>query len=77
MCTEQYAKRVTNKTNGLVDITLFSLIPISFITLFIFDIHCTVLGDSLFKRVFFHTIRLCVLCPNATQSLVVCMLTSK
>ena len=26
--TEQYAKRVANKTNGLVDITLCSLIPI-------------------------------------------------
>ena len=77
MCTEQYAKRVANKTNGLVDITLFSLILISLIKLFIFDIHCRGLGNSLFKRVFFHTIPLCVLCPNATQSLVVCMLTSK
>ena len=30
MRTGWYAKRVTNKTNGLVDITLFSLIPNSF-----------------------------------------------
>ena len=27
MRTEQYAKRVANKTNGLVNITLFFLIP--------------------------------------------------
>ena len=27
MITGQYAKRVANKTNGLVDITLFSLTP--------------------------------------------------
>ena len=30
MRTESYAKGVANKTNGLVDITLFSLIPNSF-----------------------------------------------
>ena len=30
MCTERYEERVANKTNGLVDITLFSLIPIGF-----------------------------------------------
>ena len=30
MRTEKYAKRVANKTNGLVDITLFFLIPINF-----------------------------------------------
>ena len=30
-----------------------------------------------FKRVVLHTIRLCVLCPSATQSLVVSILTSK
>ena len=30
MRTGWYAKRVTYKTNGLVDITLFSLIPNSF-----------------------------------------------
>ena len=33
--------------------------------------------DALFNRVVLHTIPLCVLCPSATQSLVVCMLTSK
>ena len=33
MCTEQYAKLVANKTNGLVNITLFSLIlDIVFVT---------------------------------------------
>ena len=30
MRTEKYAKRVANKTNGLFNITLFSLIPIGF-----------------------------------------------
>ena len=30
MRTELYAKRVANKTNGLVDITLFFLIPNGF-----------------------------------------------
>ena len=30
MRTEWYAKHLANKTNGLVDMTLFSLIPIDF-----------------------------------------------
>ena len=39
MRTGKYAKYVANKANGLVDITLFSLTPNSFITLFIFNIY--------------------------------------
>ena len=34
MCTEQYAERVANKKNELVDLTLFSLIPTRYQVLF-------------------------------------------
>ena len=37
MCGERYAKFVANQTDRLIDIMLFSLVSISFITLFVFD----------------------------------------
>ena len=47
MCTEKYAKRVANKTSGLVDIALF--FQLVFITLFICNIYGKVKSSLLIR----------------------------